>query len=170
MTGDNVEMTDKDGLSSLLDLRTASCMHLSGRAGVDLKRFKSLLKDQYVKFGVRAYKWRTRNKPLPESDPESDEGSQARTTAQQKLPTQMAAELFGSDDEVEDSTPATPAKVLSKPKGQKLADKREAKLKEVEQSLQASFSRHHKAYVEQANSIPLTGYRVTVPEERDITW
>ena len=128
------------------------------------------MKDQYVKFGVRAYKWRTRNKPLPESDPESDEGSQARTTAQQKLPTQMAAELFGSDDEVEDSTPATPAKVLSKPKGQKLADKREAKLKEVEQSLQASFSRHHKAYVEQANSIPLTGYRVTVPEERDITW
>ena len=172
LTGQDVEMTEKDGLATLLDPRTANCMHLTER-GVDIKRFKERLKEEYVKFGLRAYQWRTREKPPPESDPESDEDSETKVKERKERQTEMAVELW--DSEVDEEEVAAPEKLPSKPKAPKLslADKIAAEMREVKNSLQTSFSHHHKAYVQQANSIPwrsLNGYGVTVPKERELTW
>ena len=142
-------MTEKDGLATLVDPRTCSCTHMIGREGVDIAKFRQELREEYVRWGLAAHAYRTRNDAETESEDESD------VAPLPKAGLHVADGVFSDDDEEELEVAAAkqPAGAASTSRKMTKADKKGVMLEEVEVKLRADWKRHWKAYVQQAAKI-----------------
>ena len=96
MNGSDVVMTEKDGLSTLLDPRTCSCTHMSGRKGVDFASYRQQLREEYVRWGLMTHAHRTRDDVEVVSDEEQV------VQVLQRAGLQVADGVFSDDEEDDD--------------------------------------------------------------------
>jgi len=168
VNGSDVLMTEKDGLPTLLDPRTCSCTHMINRTGVDIPALRKDVREEYVRWGLRAHAYRTGSDTEDESEDESDVG------ALPKAGLQVADGVLSDDDDEEEVVVSAPrsAGAASKSHKKTKEDKKSAMLEEVESKLRTDWRRHWKAYHEQVAKIPWrTVPGVVVPkDERELIW